>query len=91
MHDGVDVDEIDTNTGLNTGKKVHKQIDMMMFDSAVKAGSRASVSVNDKGELIGIDGKEADLSKYSYEQPYRNIRHQLNTDPNEKEKMKLGT
>lgn len=91
MHDGVDVDEIDNNTGLKTGKKVHKQIDMMMFDSAVKAGSRASVSVNENGDLIGIDGKPADLSNYSYEQPYRNIRHQLNTDPNEKEKMKLGT
>lgn len=63
----------------------------MMFDSAVKAGSRASVSVNENGDLIGIDGKPADLSNYSYEQPYRNIRHQLNTDPNEKEKMKLGT
>jgi len=62
-------------------KKQH--IDMVMFKSAVKVGSQGSQK---------IDWNNFDSFTFNkYEQEYRYLRKQFNTDPKEKELMAMGT
>ena len=59
-------------------------VDMMMMTSAVKTGSQGSISV----EQFLSDSRYDD---HTYVQELRFLRKQLNTDPNEREEMNLGT
>ena len=58
------------------------KVDMLMMNSAVKMGSQGAVSFEDI---------KAGSAFNTYEQNLRFIRKQLNTDPNEKEFMSMGT
>lgn len=61
-------------------------IDMVLFESAVKAGSKNPLSWKDK------DGKVNDLSKFTtYKQNMRYLRQQLATDPHTHEEQMAGT
>ncbi len=63
-----------------------RNIDMVLFNSAVKAGSQDAQSYYTK------DGNIADLSKLTtYQQPFKYLRHQLKTDPHTHEESMLGT
>ena len=59
-------------------------VDMLMFDSAVKVGAHGSsdFTVDDNGNVSG------QFDTYSQKSFF--LRKQLNTDPNEKELMKIG-
>ena len=59
-------------------------IDMVMFNSAVKVGSQGSQDIN-------WDTFDTDFTFNTYEQEYRYLRKQFNTDPKEKELMSVGT
>lgn len=59
-------------------------VDMLMMTSAVKVGSQGAITFD---ELVsGRDNKD-----HVYVQEMRFLRKQLNTDPNEREEMNLGT
>ena len=61
-------------------------IDMVLFESAVKAGSKNPLSWKDK------DGEVNDLSKFTtYKQNMRYLRQQLATDPHTHEEQMAGT
>jgi hypothetical protein len=63
-----------------------RDVDMVMFNSAVKAGSQNAQSFYES------EGKVADLNKLTvYQQPFRYLRHQLKTDPHTHEEGMLGT
>lgn len=62
-------------------KMKNESVDMLMMDSAVKIGIQGSVK-----EADALD-KPFNL----YKQEFRFIRKQLNTDPNDKEEMSIGT
>lgn len=65
---------------------VSNPIDMVLFESAVKAGSKNPLSW--KGE----DGNVNDLSKFTtYKQNMRYLRQQLATDPHTHEEQMAGT
>lgn len=61
-----------------------QHVDMLMFDSAVKVGAHGSSDfvVDDSGNVAG------QFDTYSQKAFF--LRKQLNTDPNEKELMKIG-
>ena len=61
-----------------------QHVDMLMFDSAVKVGAHGSsdFTVDDSGNVAG------QFDTYSQKSFF--LRKQLNTDPNEKELMKIG-
>ena len=59
-------------------------VDMVMLNSAVKVGSQGSKDIN-------WDNFESDFHFNTYEQEYRYLRKQFNTDPKEKELMAMGT
>lgn len=62
-----------------------KPVDMLMFKSSVKVGSRGSQSLpNDPEQLSNIK-----LNKY--EQSFKFLIKQLNTDPKDREDMAMGT
>ena len=63
-------------------KKDH--VDMVMLNSAVKVGSQGSQDIN-------WDNFDTDFKFNTYEQEYRYLRKQFNTDPKEKELMAMGT
>ena len=61
-------------------------IDMVLFESSVKAGSKNPLNWKDK------DGKVNDLSKFTtYKQNMRYLRQQLATDPHTYEEQMAGT
>lgn len=59
-------------------------VDMIMMTSAVKVGSQGAISIDQL-----LDGTKYD--DHTYVQEMRFLRKQLNTDPNEREEMNLGT
>ena len=59
-------------------------VDMIMMTSAVKVGSQGAISIDQL-----LDGTRYD--DHTYVQEMRFLRKQLNTDPNEREEMNLGT
>lgn len=59
-------------------------VDMVMMTSAVKVGSQGAISIDQL-----LDGTKYD--DHTYVQEMRFLRKQLNTDPNEREEMNLGT
>ena len=61
-----------------------QNVDMLMFESAVKVGAHgnSNFTVDARGNTTG--------SFNTYSQKTFFLRKQLNTDPNEKEKMKIG-
>ena len=61
-----------------------QHVDMLMFESAVKVGAHGNSNfvVDDSGNVTGT------FNTYSQRSFF--LRKQLNTDPNEKEKMKIG-
>ena len=59
-------------------------VDMVMLNSAVKVGSQGSQDIN-------WDNFDTDFHFNTYEQEYRYLRKQFNTDPKEKELMAMGT
>ena len=64
-------------------------VDMVMFDSAVKAGSENAQKFNpkmSKEEIANFSFKGK-----TYEQAYAFIRRQLNTEPGDRETMAIGT
>lgn len=64
-------------------KMKRESVDMVMMDSAVKIGIEGSVSED--------DSTSEDKPFNVYKQEFRYLRKQLNTDPNGKAKMALGT
>lgn len=64
-------------------KMVNEGVDMLLFDSAVKIGNKH----NSKFE----QGKGIEEPFVTYKQDLRYLRKQLNTDPNGKIEMNLGT
>lgn len=62
-------------------------IDMIMMDSAVKVGSQSPMGISQ--EMMDDPSKLGDFDVY--EQDYKFIRKQLNTDPHEKETTTMGT
>lgn len=64
-------------------KMVNEGVDMLLFDSAVKIGNKH----NSKFE----QGKGIDEPFVTFKQDLRYLRKQLNTDPNGKIEMNLGT
>lgn len=59
-------------------------VDMVMLNSAVKVGSQGSQDIN-------WDNFDDNFQFNIYEQEYRYLRKQFNTDPKEKELMAMGT
>lgn len=59
-------------------------VDMVMLNSAVKVGSQGS-------QDIDWDNLDDNFQFNTYEQEYRYLRKQFNTDPKEKELMAMGT
>lgn len=59
-------------------------VDMVMLNSAVKVGSQGS-------QDIDWDNFDDNFQFNTYEQEYRYLRKQFNTDPKEKELMAMGT
>jgi len=59
-------------------------VDMIMMTSAVKVGSQGAISID---QLLN----ETKYDDHTYVQEMRFLRKQLNTDPNEREEMNLGT
>ncbi len=59
-------------------------VDMIMMTSAVKVGSQGAISID---KLLD----KTNYSEHTYVQEMRFLRKQLNTDPNEREEMNLGT
>lgn len=59
-------------------------VDMVMMTSAVKVGGQGAISFNEF-----ISGRNN--SDHAYVQEMRFLRKQLNTDPNERDEMNLGT
>lgn len=59
-------------------------VDMIMMTSAVKVGSQGAISIDQM-----LD--ETNYGDHTYVQEMRFLRKQLNTDPNEREEMNLGT
>lgn len=61
-----------------------QKVDMLMFESVVKVGAHgnSSFTVDSSGNVTG------NFNTYSQKSFF--LRKQLNTDPNEKEKMKIG-
>lgn len=64
-------------------KMINEGVDMLLFDSAVKIGNKH----NSKFE----QGKGIEESFVTFKQDLRYLRKQLNTDPNGKIEMNLGT
>ena len=58
------------------------EIDNLLFDSAVKVGSCNPAK---------FDGEKFDHELTIYQQPYANLRKQMNTDPEEGDEMHIGT
>ena len=64
-------------------EKMHNEhVDMMMMDSAVKVGSQGAIK---------FDGKELSEPFSTYQQPYSLLRKQLKTDPEEGDRLAMGT
>jgi hypothetical protein len=74
------------NEKMNAIRKQMKdqKVDMLMFESAVKVGAHgnSNFTVDDHGNVTG------QFKTYSQKSFF--LRKQLNTDPNEKETMKIG-
>ena len=68
-------------------KMKNQDIDMIMMESAVKVGSQSPKDVTQ--EIMDDPSKLEDFDVY--EQDYKFIRKQLNTDPHEKEFTTMGT
>ena len=64
-------------------KMINEGVDMLLFDSAVKIGNKH----NSKFE----QGKGIEEPFVTFKQDLRYLRKQLNTDPNGKIEMNLGT
>ena len=64
-------------------------VDMVMFDSAVKAGSEGAQSFNPDMSKEELDAFTFD--GHIYEQEFAFIRRQLNTSPHERDLMSAGT
>ena len=62
-------------------KMQDEDVDMVMMDSAVKVGSQGAIGYDELGTKA--------FNKYV--QNFKYIRKQLNTDPNDKENMSVGT
>ena len=70
-------------------KMVEGNVDMVMFDSAVKAGSQDAQTFNPD---MSVDEVSAfTFNGHTYKQKYNFIRRQLNTDPRTEEEMAAGT
>lgn len=63
-------------------KMKNEKVDMLLMTSAIKIGSQGAVK---------YDGNDIAQSFNKYEQDYSYLRRQLNTDPEEGDKMALGT
>lgn len=63
-------------------KMKNEKVDMLLMTSAIKIGSQGAVK---------YDGNDIAQNFNKYEQDYSYLRRQLNTDPEEGDKMALGT
>lgn len=63
-------------------KMKNEHVDMLLMDSAVKIGSQGAIDFN---------GNSFDEPFNVYQQPYALLRMQLNTDPEEGDKISFGT
>lgn len=70
-------------------KMLESGVDMVMFDSAVKAGSQDAQRFNP--ELTADEVSAFTFNGHTYKQKYSFIRRQLNTDPRTEEEMAAGT
>lgn len=77
-------------------KMKQQKIDMLLMNSAVKVGSMGSQAVDWSKYNDGSEGDTRPVFKdvfnfNTYELDFAYLRKQLNTDPNEKEMMRMGT
>ena len=70
-------------------KMKEANVDMVLFDSAVKAGSENAQKFNP--DMTDEEVKNFSFKGKTYEQRYAFIRRQLNTEPHESETMHVGT